>query len=154
LRLLSNPLVVPEVRLDLVTVVEVVGQGGMHVRQRDAREHDHDLVWRVATHFMPDNDVHDANAVSGDARPTAADPRRFLDVLPNHRFHSPLPSLTLPSVILSRGGRQSNPNFCNGLLLAAPAHFGFSPSGTRCTPRRSSSAPLSRSPSGRSTSRC
>src|SRR4051794_39529214 len=62
----------------------------MNVGQGDAGEHVDNFVSRITAHLVPDNDVHDANAMPGDARPAATDSWRLGDMLLGAVFHRSL----------------------------------------------------------------
>ena len=63
----------PHLLLDLVYVVEVVGERCMHVRQRDGRDVQDDFIRSHALIFVPNYDVRHANPVTGHAGVAAAD---------------------------------------------------------------------------------
>src|SRR5262245_27607922 len=91
---LGRLIVLANLLLDLLSVVRIIRQGGGHVRQRDSGKRGYDFLGGASAHFVPDDDVHDANTVAGDASPAATDPRRFCNVL----FHACALS---PTAILS-----------------------------------------------------
>lgn len=72
---------------DLLTMIEVVGQRRIDIGQRNARKHIDDFIRAVAPHFVPDHDVLHADAMAGNAGPSAANTWRFCDVLCDHIFH-------------------------------------------------------------------
>src|SRR5262245_53873675 len=64
---------VPHLAQDLVPVVPEVRQGGVHLRHRQLGELRHDLIDGLALQLVPDVDVLNPNARTGDAGLAAAD---------------------------------------------------------------------------------
>jgi hypothetical protein len=62
--------------LDFLDVIEIVGQGRVHVCKRDRRNVRHDLVGSHALMLMPLHDIEHPDAVAGDAGFPAADAGR------------------------------------------------------------------------------
>ena len=88
-------LVVAKVIVDLLDVVEIIGQRSMNVGAGNAREHFHDPRRRMTAHLVPDNDVHHPDAVAGDARAAAAHAGCLGNVLRENVFHKSLPWSTV-----------------------------------------------------------
>jgi len=70
-----------EITLNAVTVIVVIGQRGVYIRQGDAGMVGDDFRRRLAPVVVFDDDVLDTDAMADDARFPAADARRRFDVL-------------------------------------------------------------------------
>src|SRR5262249_1171886 len=73
--LLGKLLALPNVLIYLVPVVKVIGESSVDVREGDGRGLGDDLVRAHPHPLMPDGDISDRDAMPGDARLAAADPR-------------------------------------------------------------------------------
>src|SRR5205807_4114032 len=83
--------------VDLGTMVEVVGESGVNVGERQIVFRG-DLVRALAHPLVPDRDVLHGDAMPSDARLAAGDPRRHLYVLiqrPYRHFYPPSPGTDL-----------------------------------------------------------
>jgi len=77
---LGNELVVfPNLPVDFLAMVVIIGKRRVHIGQRKLREIGHDLVWRLAL-LGPEHDILDTNPLAGDPGSTAADTGRDLDM--------------------------------------------------------------------------
>lgn len=75
----------PQILIDLLTMIVVIGKGRVQVGTRQVRVRQQD---RFETHpelVMPQNDMRNLDAMPGDPRLAAADARRHLDVLRDDR---------------------------------------------------------------------
>ena len=77
----------PHVILDLLDVIEVVGQRGMDVGEREGRDVRDDLVRAHPLVFRPYGDVEHADAVAGDASPATTHARCLSDPASRQRGH-------------------------------------------------------------------
>jgi len=77
---LGNELFVfPNLPVDFLAMVVIIGECRVHVGQRKLREVGHNLVRRLAL-LGPERDILDTYPVTGNAGPTAADAGRDLDM--------------------------------------------------------------------------
>src|SRR5260370_40865005 len=63
-----------DLRVNPFAVLEVVRQGGIHIRESDTRVVIDDFVWAHARPLVPNGHIRDRDAVPVDARPTGTDP--------------------------------------------------------------------------------
>jgi hypothetical protein len=70
--LVSELLALPDTSVDLIPMIVVVGQRGMHLGQRDAGMARYDLVRAHPHPFVPDGDVLDLDPMAEDVRLAAA----------------------------------------------------------------------------------
>jgi hypothetical protein len=112
-----------EIGLNFFTMIEVLSQCRIYVGQRDSGEHANDFFGTIPAHLVPDDDVHDANAMARDARLAAAHAGCLRDVLYDDIFHdlTPIPwhaaeSPTLTHPIVSRHQSSESACFSTGTL--------------------------------------
>src|SRR4051812_24819920 len=77
----------PELVLEFLNVVEVIGKGGVDVRQRDPGEEVDDLVGAISAFLMPGDDIQDADPMPGDAGPASANLGGLCDVVTDDPAH-------------------------------------------------------------------
>jgi len=78
---LDERLRISHVLTDVVAVIVVVRQGGIHIGECDARKLGDDLIRRQPMDLMPDDNILDADKAAGDARFAPAGPWGTHDVL-------------------------------------------------------------------------
>src|SRR3990172_5572860 len=76
------------VRFDFRPMIKIVRQSRVDVGKRYTRIHLHDFVRREAAFFVPDDNIHHSNPMSGDAWLASHYPWGNLDVLGHDVFHA------------------------------------------------------------------
>lgn len=74
--------------LNLLDVIEIVGESGVNLRERDGRNVRNDLVRGKTLVLLPSDDVQHADSVASNMSPAAADAWRLHDPLAGGAVHS------------------------------------------------------------------